>query len=77
MVSQSHGKGGMDMKYLESRYQRGKQAVGKIMSKRHEYLELGLDYAHAEVVSRQSLLGTEAQLDSALSSVSKPSGTKA
>ena len=50
--------GGLDLLYLSSRYEKGKDAVAKLMSERHvanTYKQLNM--AHGEIVSKQAELG--------------------
>ena len=56
--------GGMDLKYLEDRFLRGKEAVKRILASKHSYsLHGSLNLAHADLVQKQAELGHKAFLD--------------
>ena len=52
------GQGGLDMQYLTSRYNRGKQAVAEAMQKRHSMVQhRTISLAHGDIVGKQASLG--------------------
>ena len=55
------GQGGLDLLYLSSRYEKGKQAVAQLMEERHSGVSLKqITLAHGEIVSKQAALGRSA-----------------
>ncbi|CAJ1365850.1 unnamed protein product, partial [Effrenium voratum] len=51
--------GDLDMKYLASRFQRGKEACDKFMQDKHQFHLLStLNGLHSEVVRKQAELGS-------------------
>lgn len=59
--------GGLDLKYMEERFKRGKEWVSKFMDNHHRVCHVGLDGCHADLLSWQ-----RKEADSASSNNSLP-----
>lgn len=60
--------GGLDMKYLEDRYTRGKAKCAEILESQHTLLSFdSINLAHGEIVQKQAALGCSTQFLTSMS----------
>ena len=60
--------GGLDMKYLEDRYTRGKAKCASILESQHTFASFdGINLAHGEIVQKQAELGCSTQFLTSMS----------
>lgn len=63
MRERGSAQGGLDMKYLKDRYDRGVQKVSELMNDRHVFATYSSAVlAHADIVQKQASLGSSALL---------------